>query len=45
MFEIGFPRPRPHELVTSDEFTALKREVFGQLYAESLRAAHEREVA
>jgi ABC-type nitrate/sulfonate/bicarbonate transport system ATPase subunit len=40
-FKVPFPRPRAYEQVTSDAFVALKREVFGLIYEESVRAAHQ----
>jgi ABC-type nitrate/sulfonate/bicarbonate transport system ATPase subunit len=39
-FPVPFERPRSYEQVTSDAFVALKREVFGLIYEESVRAAH-----
>ena len=36
-FEIGLERPRGFELLTSDEFTELKREILGLIYSETLR--------
>jgi ABC-type nitrate/sulfonate/bicarbonate transport system ATPase subunit len=41
VFDVPFPRPRAYEQVTSDEFVVLKRKVFGLIYEESVRAAHE----
>jgi len=41
VFDVPFARPRAYEQVTSDEFVALKRQVFGLIYEESVRAAHE----
>jgi ABC-type nitrate/sulfonate/bicarbonate transport system ATPase subunit len=40
-FKVPFPRPRAYEQVTSDAFVALKREVFGLIYEESVRAAQQ----
>jgi ABC-type nitrate/sulfonate/bicarbonate transport system ATPase subunit len=41
IFDVPFARPRAPGLVTSDPFVALKREVFAEIYAEAVRAAHE----
>jgi ABC-type nitrate/sulfonate/bicarbonate transport system ATPase subunit len=41
VFAVPFERPRTYEQVTSDAFVALKREVFGLIYEESVRAAHD----
>jgi ABC-type nitrate/sulfonate/bicarbonate transport system ATPase subunit len=43
IFDIPFARPRAPELVMGDPFVSLKREVFAEIYAESVRAAHERD--
>jgi ABC-type nitrate/sulfonate/bicarbonate transport system ATPase subunit len=45
VYPIDFPRPRSHDVVTSDAFAERKREVFGLIYQESIRAAHERDRA
>jgi NitT/TauT family transport system ATP-binding protein len=36
-FEIPLERPRGFELLTSDEFTELKREILGLIYSETLK--------
>jgi len=36
-FEIGLHRPRSFELLTSDAFTELKREILGLIYSETLK--------
>jgi len=36
-FEIGLDRPRSFELLTSDAFTELKREILGLIYSETLK--------
>jgi hypothetical protein len=41
-FEIGLERPRGFELLTSDEFTELKREILGLIYSETLRQLERR---
>ena len=36
-FDIGLPRPRSFELLTSDAFTDLKREILALIYSETLK--------
>jgi len=36
--KVGLARPRTHEVVTSAEFTALKRRIVEQMHDESLKA-------
>jgi ABC-type nitrate/sulfonate/bicarbonate transport system ATPase subunit len=37
-FPIDLPRPRGFELLTSDSFTELKREILGLIYSETIKA-------
>ena len=44
-FDVALPRPRGFELLTSDPFTEMKREILGLLYSETIRAMEEDEAA
>jgi NitT/TauT family transport system ATP-binding protein len=37
-FDVPLARPRGFELLTSDEFTDLKRDILGLIYSETIKA-------
>ncbi|MFN2628635.1 MAG: ABC transporter ATP-binding protein [Gaiellaceae bacterium] len=44
-FDVALRRPRDFELLTSDAFTEMKREILGLLYSETIRAMEQDEAA